>query len=251
MRRGSTLKKYIYFIVGYKGDNIYPHGTGFFYKSNEGYKFITAKHSVSDVNTFNKETLINKYDFIGIVYTDTISKTFAFIRLDIRLVKPLLPNTYFYETPDIIVFDLIGLKLNIKIYPINDLLPKPSTVDKKFDKIIIWGYPFSESPPPGFPIDSVKAKRYEGKFADVSHLDPYYPPNSKLYSVIQPEVIQGMSGAPVFFKYYSGKGNAKTEIYEFAGLLFGTNVPYKAGYVHTYDATMAEIVKVTLFKYTF
>lgn len=247
----SILKKYSYLIVGYKGEQIHPVGTGFFYKFNEGYKFITTRHSVTEINTFNKQIVPNHYDFLGIVYKDTILKTSAFLRLDIRPIKSALPTYFFYESPDVIVFDLIGLNQNIKIYSINDLLPQQINADKKFENVIIWGYGYTEALPANSHIDSVVPKRYEGKIATAAQIDPYYPQRPQLYTVIQPESMSGMSGSPVFFKYTIGDKNAPKEIYEFAGLQFGSSYSYKTGYIHTYEAVMGEIYKETPIKYTF
>lgn len=245
----DSLAKYSYLIVGYKDNKVYQNGTGFFLKTDEGYRFITAKHVVSEMNTFTKLPTPHHYDFIGIVYKDTITNKSAFIRLDIRQVKPLLPNTFFYESPDVVTFNLIGMKLNIAINSIEKFLPNPKNrIDKKLEKIIVYGYANDTT---AKDIDNVKPYHYEGQFADFFHRDPYYPSNDSINWVIQPESKEGISGSPVFLKYSKNANGKKVVWFEFGGVQFGNDLPYHSAYMVRQDTAIKELFKPTIFTYNF
>lgn len=244
----DSLSKYSYFVVRYEGDIIQPHGTGFFLQTPEGYKFITAKHSVSRISPFDKSIVPPPIDFIGIVYTDTITNSSAFIKLDIRGLTAVLINGFFWDIPDIFVCNLIGLNINAVINPINDLLPKPSEKQKRVDKFIIHGFGFDAPLPEGTNIDSVHSTYFECQVAPPAQIDVHYPPAPGIYTTLTPQVMEGVSGAPVFIKYRDFRNNYW---YEFGGIQFGRNIPLNGCYIHTLPATLNEINKASPFNYNF
>jgi hypothetical protein len=244
----DSLSKYSYLVLGYMNGETYQNGTGFFIKTKDGYKFITAKHNVSCINTFTKQPLPNKYDFIGIVYDDTVTKSATTIKLDIRQVKPVLPNTFFYETPDIVILDIIGLKVNAIIYSVEKFIDTLNDGNKNFEKLIAYGY---KKDTVHKTADSLKTSYYEGTFADMRHTNPRYSTNDSLNYVIQPEITQGMSGSPVFFKYSTNKNGISEEWIELGGVVFGNDTIYHSGYMIQTHITNREIEKAARVKFTF
>ena len=203
----------------------YPIGTCFFARRKSDLFFITSKHGVNGYNTFNLRPTASQYDTIGFRYYNTDTKEICFRSLNVLDIKHYLPNTYFYDTPDFVVFKMNDPKIEKYINSLESYMFLDNSKTGELESLISIGYAF---------YDAIKFSKtisptyYIGVLADSSTLDPYYPLNKSIYFVSHPKSIQGMSGAPVFGLYGYKR---KKKLIKFGGVIFGSNDPFNSAYI--------------------
>ncbi|MDB5117793.1 MAG: hypothetical protein JWQ79_3285 [Mucilaginibacter sp.] len=227
----SALSKYSYLLVGIKSSNnktqtIYPLCSCFFTRRNKELYLVTAKHCINDFNGFNLKPTESNFDTIGFRYYNSILKQTAFSRLVVRGIKKYLPNDFFYEDPDFVFLKMTDTIVDKFVFSMEKYLQDTIKNDYKIDSIVSFGYGLKD--PTTFSIKTTPM-HYSGVLANKTNIDPYYPVNNNIYYVIQPQAIQGMSGAPVFL-LCSSSNDSKTHIV-FGGVLFGTNSKYNSAYI--------------------
>jgi hypothetical protein len=249
----DSLRKYSYLIVGLQKEkgtqDIKQLGTGFFFNiQNEGMYFLTAKHIVSDINTFNKKPTGVNYDIIGIRYFNKKNDSFEILPVNLKNIKYHIANKYFYETPDFIYFkidpsSLIDAGINEVSYFFYNyqIEPFPPT------QIISWGYAYTQESSLNHSLQTVPIIFYEGKIADNTHIDPYYPYPDSLNLITQPESIQGMSGSPAFYKYTSLENGKTKEWIRFGGVMFGRDTIYKSAYIIKPETVFNQFKHATIY----
>jgi|HubBroStandDraft_2_1064218.scaffolds.fasta_scaffold228314_1 hypothetical protein len=241
----DSLKKYSYMIVGIHTTNGQkpgsPDGTGFFIRDdNNQLHFITAKHIVSCINTFTKEPTPLSYDTIEVRYFHKSDSTIDYIPLYLKDIKYKIKNQFFYESPDVISFLANGDFSNADINSVEKMVVDYSKLNEPPEKIIIFGYSVTKNMT-GFTERNFPLTCYQEQPADLAHIDPAYPNPDSINLVLQPETIEGVSGAPVFYKYPS------SEKMVFGGVAFGKDSIYKSTYIVRPDIVIREMFYPSIF----
>lgn len=220
----DSLKKYSYFLVGIKTikgkQTIYPIGTCFFARRGNELFMITAKHNLNGYNSFNLNQIEFQFDTVGFRYFDPKTQKISYTSLNVKDHKKYFSNDYFFNSPDAVVLKMNDPIVNPLLHSIESFMLENKT--EKPDSIISFGFAFER--PYSF-SDTTTSTYYSGIFQD--NKDPNYPVNDSLYYVTKPISIQGMSGAPVFFKFIK----KNKSYFTFGGVIFGTNFPYNSAYI--------------------
>lgn len=238
----DTLSKYSYLIVGRKGPVSYPCGTGFFVKTEKGLKFITASHVISGFDPFAGKHSNEPFDTIRILYPDILSGSLKYFSLDIRSSLSLIKSDYVFFKPDMLVFDIVGLNEESKIYTINDFLDNsfrlsaPNTIRR----IEVNGFSIDTVHSKPQSVSDLPMRHYEVALADRFHRDPFYPNFDRINYRVQPSILQGMSGAPVFITFKDLNGLEKVV---FAGVQIGSNYIFGCAYIIYPEIAIREIHK--------
>jgi hypothetical protein len=242
----DTLSKYSYQIVGVHDSNnalvYYPLGTGFFLRTSVGIYFVTAKHALTQKNTFNPKMPLPQFDTIAIWINRETRDTSGFRYLTISEIKKALPDELFYNIPDMYSFKLWdteppnyqfnSLERIIRDTPYNCGIPS---------EIIVDGYG-SNNPDTLKVNEALGMNYYRGTYVQFTgRLRPY--PNFDAYSYASyPEFVGGLSGSPVFFKYSENKNGVNREWIKFGGIAVEQDTVPHFGYAIKPDTVLFYIL---------
>jgi len=214
----DTLAKYSYLLKMFSNGKLRSNGTGFFIKKNKRLFLVSNYHIFTSQNTTEKKPLPIEFDSLVLVY-----KRYPDVKdvytIDLRKIRQESKSYFFFEYPDIYVYELTSLlHPQAIIYSIENMI-KPIP-EKNVS-----------------PID-VFAIGYGGKFALYQEEIFHFTLSTSIYDSVKlaygpnhlnaivtntywasPKAEGGMSGSPVFFKYSTPNGTASIEYITFGGVI--------------------------------
>lgn len=219
----DTLMKFSYEMIpvinGKIDGNQNGGATAFFVSLYNRLFLVSNYHVFVQMHTTTKKPLPIQCDSIALRYKIKGSDNFKFKMIDLREIKKKHPPIYFFEQPDLFVYE-IKMPDSALIYSIEhmfDTVPLKKLYPKEH---VSYGY-YQEAPLPQQMV-----------FTALTYLfDPYIDVtdsvgggrNFKLYNsyMVTPGSKAGMSGAPVFIKYDTIIRNLRYERLVFGGVIMG------------------------------
>lgn len=207
----DSLKDYSYLIL-----RLYPDGTsmtwatGSFIKKGENLFLVGAFHTFGCINTVTKEPDNPSPDslMVRVFYKGTKDPYFFPIHLE-KIKKETTPF-YYYENPDIYVYDVTSLNLESKydIFSIEKYMVVQLDEEVNAKMAISFGFP--KDPNTKYDIPYLKQwqpeKYKSGMDGDINLAYPLYPNGIITHTVedtinlrLSEGFAEGRSGSPVFF----------------------------------------------------
>jgi len=139
----DSLRKFSYFIYGYKDKNSIEHGTGFFLQIKRKMVFATARHLITGWDTKNNTSLGDSVNTFYVRLYDKKDGSKYFLPIDVTNAKNTLKNGYAFMYPDLCLFELKGLEK----YQINPIGYKKDDypIKRKIEAGFSFGYPVIDS----------------------------------------------------------------------------------------------------------
>jgi hypothetical protein len=240
----EELSQYSYLLVGLRtvGGSLQasPMGTCFFVRNGNHLLFVSARHVISRYSAFNKKREFSQFDTIGIRYYLRNGGSQRFASISILELKRNLIQYLFYEKADLIVLNVVDSSLYQNVNTINKYMFQVLPENAQLDSVFSSGYGIEGNN--SFTPESPQLF-YKGALADNANIDASDPPNDKLYYLITPYALQGMSGSPVFKRYRSMQDGKLIIHFVFGGVLFGRNKSFNSSYVIP-ETTVIDSIKL-------
>jgi hypothetical protein len=192
------LPNYIYLLKLFKGGKKEGKATGFFLREKGHLFLVSSYHVFTNQNTAYKikESVID--DSIQLVYSKSLFLKDT-LNINIITISKESKSYFFYEYPDIYVYDVTSriplreyiLSVESFIYPSFKAQPSKDIVSYGYGDVLndnIYELHFDTS---AAPFDSI-AFMYADSSNYVVMRNSYF---------LKGDAYEGMSGAPVFFKY--------------------------------------------------
>ena len=139
----DSLKKFSYFVYGYKDRNLIEQGTGFFLQVKRKMVFATARHLITGWDTINNTSSGDSVNTFYLRVYDKKDSSKYFLPFNVTEARKTLKNGYAFVHPDLCVFELKGLEP----YQINAIEYKKDDypIKRKIETGYSFGYPVIDS----------------------------------------------------------------------------------------------------------
>ena len=195
----DSLGKYSYIMILFYKGKPYTNGTGFFIKKRNRLFLVSCYHGFAGQNTSLKIPNSPQADSLQFIY-ETQSLNTAKYNIDLREIKAHSKSYYFFEYPDIYVYELTGkLRPDALINSIENFITE--IPKKEIMPIDIFAMGFGDTDKRN--ETEIKFKLKNTVYDDEKIL---YGPNKikvivKNSYFLEPKCVGGMSGSPVFYEY--------------------------------------------------
>jgi hypothetical protein len=215
----ESLSKYSYLIYGSVNSKTLEKGTGFFIRNNGKLFLLTANHVLTgwDCNHYYHKSPFPDTMYVRVNRLN--SADFDFIPINISKFKRIDFNYYYYQKPDICIYEM-SLPKTDTVYSIEKLLMRGS-VHAVDTNIVAYGFPIIPAKTKNDIILTHPTFAKATAISVSSNVKEWRHPESGIIDSInyQASIISeyqisgGFSGAPVFLKSQFG--------YFFAGVING------------------------------
>jgi hypothetical protein len=227
----DSLKKYSYALVSANSDNQFEEGYGtcFFIRKWNKLYLISNAHIFLQFDTFKKEKIKNNNIKKLVLVFDCVHKISKkdTIIIDLNKFKnePIFGQ---FERPDLYVYEIKNIPKGDTIYSLEKLLLPDYSKLVTGDDMISYGYPYNSSIPKNEAYLKINPSVLEMKLVK-DPKEKIITKNgkdiSKFHFTASPNIEQGRSGSPVFFK------SKNTPFYNFCGVITAGNHKYKTSLI--------------------
>jgi hypothetical protein len=243
----DSLKRYSYLIVGRKDGKSITCGTGFLVKRNNKIFVISACHVFTCNDVFTKKRMEPVWDSISIRFNIKNSIYGTYFPVRIKEIRDSIKPLYFYEKPDVFVYELKKLPDSLEVNSIENLIDINLLKNTTSNICLSYGFPLNTNiwQTKIVNLNSIQPELYKGAIVnDPNKLITFNDTIIDKFTLLSsPLTYGGASGSPVYFviqKLFNGR---KLKSIIFGGVMYGSDSISNRAFIIRPEIVIGEINK--------